>query len=134
DFPRWCFVPIASTVALICSVVGSMDYALAERPKTQGLRMAGAFTFGIEEEYFLVDAETKSLVRKMPQAFLRAAKIAANGRSSPEFLQPQIEAISSPHHNMADARAEMRDVRRTIAPMTGQNGLDTLAAGSNSTH
>src|SRR5262249_58488420 len=38
----------------ICSVVGPMDYALAERPKMQGLRMAGAFTFGIEEEYFLV--------------------------------------------------------------------------------
>jgi carboxylate-amine ligase len=51
--------------------------------------MAGAFTFGIEEEYFLVDAETKSLVRKMPQTFLEAANAAAAARISPEFLQPR---------------------------------------------
>ena len=57
--------------------------------------MAGPFTFGIEEEYFLVDAETKSLVRAMPQAFLDDARSAAAGRISQEFLQPQIEVISS---------------------------------------
>jgi glutamate---cysteine ligase / carboxylate-amine ligase len=95
--------------------------------------MAGAFTFGIEEEYFLVDAETKSLVRKMPQAFLQAAKIAANGRISPEFLQPQIEVISSPHHNMADARAELRELRQTIAEVAGEHGLAILAAGTHPT-
>jgi glutamate---cysteine ligase / carboxylate-amine ligase len=110
-----------------------MDYALAERPKTQGRRMAGAFTFGIEEEYFLVDAETKSLVRKMPQAFLEAAKAAANGRISPEFLQPQIEVISSPHDNMADARAELRELRRTIAAVAGEHGLAILASGTHPT-
>ena len=36
--------------------------------------MAGDFTFGIEEEYFLVDAETKSVARGMPQAFFEAAR------------------------------------------------------------
>src|SRR5262249_50821388 len=109
----------------ICSVVGSMDYALAERP--QGRR------FGIEEEYFLVDAETKSLVHHMPQAFLEAAKAAANGRISPEFLQPQIEVISLPHDNMADARAELRELRRTIAAVAGEHGLAILAAGTHPT-
>ena len=80
--------------------------------------MAGPFTFGIEEEYFLVDAETKSLVREMPQAFLDAAKSAADGRISQEFLQPQIEVISSPHERMADALAEVRELRRTAVNAT----------------
>ena len=95
--------------------------------------MAGAFTLGIEEEYFLVDAETKCVVRNMPQAFLEAAKAAANGRISPEFLQPQIEVISSPHDNMADARAELRELRRTIAAVAGEHGLAIMAAGTHPT-
>ena len=55
--------------------------------------MAGDFTFGIEEEYFLVDAETKSVARGMPQAFFkrRARRPAAGSRG--EFLQSQIEVI-----------------------------------------
>jgi glutamate---cysteine ligase / carboxylate-amine ligase len=95
--------------------------------------MAGPFTFGIEEEYFLVDAETKSLVRQMPQAFLDAAKAAANGRISPEFLQPQIEVISSPHETMADAVAELRELRRTIAAVAAEHGLAILASGTHPT-
>ena len=95
--------------------------------------MAGAFTFGIEEEYFLVDAETKSLVRNMPRGFLEAAKAAADGRISPEFLQPQIEVISSPHDNVADARAELRELRRTIAAVAAEHGLAILAAGTHPT-
>src|SRR5262245_23836427 len=107
-----------------------MDYALAERPKMQGLRMAGAFTFGIEEEYFLVEAGTKSLVRNMPQAFFEAATAAAEGRISPEFLQPQTEVISSPHDNMADARPELRELRQTVAAVAAEHGLAILAAGT----
>ena len=95
--------------------------------------MAGPFTLGIEEEYFLVDAETKSLVRGMPQAFLAAAKAAANGRISTEFLQPQIEVISSPHETMAGALAELRELRGTIAAVAGEHGLAILACGTHPT-
>src|SRR5260370_23609860 len=69
----------------------------------------------------------------MPQTFLEAANAAAAGRISPEFLQPQIEVISSPHDNMADARAELRDLRRTISAVAGEHGLAILAAGTHPT-
>ena len=36
--------------------------------------------FGIEEEYFLVDAETKLVARDMPKTFFDTAKAATNGR------------------------------------------------------
>jgi hypothetical protein len=39
-----------------------------------------AYTIGIEEEYFLVDARTKLVTRAMPEAFLAAAKEATNGQ------------------------------------------------------
>jgi carboxylate-amine ligase len=95
--------------------------------------MTGAFSFGIEEEYFLVDAETKSVVRDMPQAFFDAAKAAADGRISPEFLQPQIEVTTSPHTSMADARAELRHLRQTVSAVAAEHGLAILAAGTHPT-
>ena len=48
-----------------------------------------AYTFGIEEEYFLVDATTKRVSRRMPATFLETAKKATNGQVTGEFLQSQ---------------------------------------------
>ena len=95
--------------------------------------MAGAFTFGIEEEYFLVEAQTKLVASDVPPAFFEAAKAATDGRISTEFLQPQIEVISSPHVNAADARVELRELRRTVAAVAAKHGLAILAAGTHPT-
>jgi carboxylate-amine ligase len=110
-----------------------MDYAFAARSRKQGLQTAGAFTFGIEEEYFLVEAETKLVPADVPAAFFEAAKAATDGRVSTEFLQPQIEAISSPHVSMAGARAELRELRRTVSAVAAEHGLAILAAGTHPT-
>jgi carboxylate-amine ligase len=110
-----------------------MDYAIATRPKLQGPRMTGAFTFGIEEEYFLVDAETKGVAFDVPPAFFEAAKAATEGRCSTEFLQSQIEVTTSPHMNTADARVELRHLRRTVAAVAAEHGLAILAAGTHPT-
>jgi glutamate---cysteine ligase / carboxylate-amine ligase len=110
-----------------------MDYAIATRPKTQGQRMTGAFTFGIEEEYFLVDAQTKVVARDVPPEFFEAVKAATDGRTSTEFLQPQVEVISSPHVTMAEARAELRQLRRTVSAVAAEHGLAILAAGTHPT-
>jgi len=59
------------------------------------------YTFGIEEEYFLVDAGTKFVTRAMPEAFLAAAKAATNGQVRGEFLQSQLEVATLPHHGIS---------------------------------
>ena len=110
-----------------------MDYAFAVKPKKQGPRMTEAFTFGIEEEYFLVDAATKVLARDVPAAFFDDAKKASNGRISTEFLQPQVEVITSPHVHMEDARVELRTLRRTVSTVAARHGLAILAAGTHPT-
>jgi len=110
-----------------------MDFAPSFRSHTQGHATAGTFAFGIEEEYFLVDARTKTAVEDVPKKFFEAASAATDGRSSTEFLQPQIEVISSPHQNMADARTELRHLRRTVAAVAADHGLAILAAGTHPT-
>jgi len=95
--------------------------------------MANIFKFGIEEEFFLVDAETKSAAGAMPAAFLAAAKKATGGQVTGELLQSQVEIATLPHHDMATARAELRFLRQTLAKIAAQHGLAILAAGTHPT-
>src|SRR5947207_1960448 len=98
-----------------------------------GAAITDSYTFGIEEEYFVVDAETKLVLRRMPEAFFKAAEAATDGRISREFLQAQVEVITPPHTNMADARAELRELRQIVAAVAAEHGLAILAAGTHPT-
>jgi Glutamate-cysteine ligase family 2(GCS2) len=99
--------------------------------------MQQSFSFGIEEEYFLVDAAISSVVRTMPQAFLEAAKKAVKdtcgGQVTSEMLQGQIEVATAPHTDMKAAREELRHLRRTLAEVGAEHGLAILAAGTHPT-
>jgi carboxylate-amine ligase len=95
--------------------------------------MAHDFKFGMEEEYFLADADTKLVTRRMPEAFFKAAASATEGRIAREFLQAQIEVITRPHDNVVDARAELRHLRKTLAAVAAEHGLAILAAGTHPT-
>jgi len=95
--------------------------------------MPHAYKFGIEEEYFLVDAETKTVAREMPEAFLNAAEAATAGQVKGELLQSQIEAATLPHTDVRQARAELRYLRQTVAEVAADHGLAILAAGTHPT-
>jgi carboxylate-amine ligase len=95
--------------------------------------MIDGFKFGIEEEYFLVDAETKAVARSMPKGFLQTAKDATGGQVMGEFLQSQIEAKTLPHHDNKTAHAELRHLRQTVAKVAADHGLAILAAGTHPT-
>lgn len=95
--------------------------------------MADMFRFGIEEEFFLVDADTKSAARAMPASFLAAARKATGGQVTGELLQAQVEIATLPHTDMATARAELRFLRQTVADVAAEHGLAILAAGTHPT-
>jgi carboxylate-amine ligase len=95
--------------------------------------MPHVYSFGIEEEYFLVDAETKTVAREMPEAFLAQAKQATGGRVRGEFLQSQVEAATVPHTDIHEARSELRFLRHTVAEIAAQHGLAIFAAGTHPT-
>jgi glutamate---cysteine ligase / carboxylate-amine ligase len=95
------------------------------------------FSFGIEEEYFLVDADTKALTHAMPKPFLEAARLAAKracgGQVTCEMLQAQIEVATAPHTDMKAAHAELCELRRTVGGVAREHGLAIIAAGTHPT-
>ncbi len=95
--------------------------------------LAGTFRFGIEEEYFLVDAETKAIAPTVPEALFTAAKTSTLGRGKCEFLQQQVEVATEPHVDMVKARVELRQLRHTLAAIAAPHGLAILAAGTHPT-
>ena len=88
---------------------------------------APAFTIGIEEEYLLTDRETGDLARA-PEALMEACRDALGDKVSPEFLQCQIEVGTGVCADVAEARADLGHLRRTVARLAGEHGLRPIAA------
>ncbi len=99
--------------------------------------MHGDFSFGIEEEYFLVDAETTALTGTMSQPFLQAVTDAVRkagvGQVTSEMLQAQIEVATDPHVDMRAAHAELLQLRQTVAAVAAAHGLAIIASGTHPT-
>src|SRR5438105_13003884 len=95
--------------------------------------MTENYSFGMEEEYFIVDAETKSLQRKASPAFLIALKRAIGPSVTREMLQSQLEISTKPALSMADGHAELKMLRQTIGAIAGEHGLSYFAAGTHPT-
>jgi glutamate---cysteine ligase / carboxylate-amine ligase len=89
-----------------------------------------SFTIGIEEEYLLVDAATRDLVREMPGAMFDAAKAALGPQVSREFLRAQIEVGTRVHTRFADAAQDLGALRGTIAGLAEAHGLALIAAST----
>jgi glutamate---cysteine ligase / carboxylate-amine ligase len=95
--------------------------------------MSNDFKFGIEEEYFLVDAETKAVALTRPEEFLAAAKKEIGPQIKGEMLQSQIECTTAPHVDIALARDELRHLRSAVAAVAAEYGLAILASGTHPT-
>jgi glutamate---cysteine ligase / carboxylate-amine ligase len=95
--------------------------------------MTDSYQFGIEEEYFLVDAETKAVAITRPEHFLTALKSALGNQVTSEMLQGQIEVMTMPHVDAAAATAELRYLRQTVAKIAAEFGLGILASGTHPT-
>lgn len=89
-----------------------------------------SFTIGIEEEYMLVDRESRNLIRETPTSMLPKCESLLEGRVSPEFLQCQIEVGTSVCNSVAEARAELAHLRRTVASVAEEHGLALVAAST----
>lgn len=91
-----------------------------------------SFTMGIEEEYLLVDRDTLKLAEAPPE-LMDACKKALGDQVSPEFLRCQIEVGTKVCRNIAEARADLGHLRRTVAEVAGQYGLAPLAVSCHPT-
>lgn len=88
-----------------------------------------AFTLGIEEEYQVVDPETRELRSYITQILERGQRILLE-QIKPEMHQSIVEVGTHPCHTVAEARAEVIRLRSTIAGLARANGLAIVAAGT----
>lgn len=89
------------------------------------------FTLGIEEEYLLVDRESRDLVTSMPPTMIEeCAERCADQLVSPEFLRAQIEVGTRVCKNMAEARTSLSELRGAVADVATSHGLAPIAASS----
>lgn len=91
-----------------------------------------AYRFGIEEEFFLADAETRGTPRAGVRGFHAAAR-ALLPAAERELLQSQIEIATPPLSDVADARAALGGLRRGLAEIGRAHGLLVFAAGTHPT-
>jgi carboxylate-amine ligase len=91
-----------------------------------------SFTVGIEEEYLLVDRETRGLVVDPPETLMAEceARLKVSGQVSPEFLLSQIEVGTSKCDSLKEAAEEVRQLRRTVAEVAEDHGLAPIAAST----
>lgn len=88
------------------------------------------FTVGIEEEYLLVERATGDLVSDPPPEMLEECEAECAGQVSPEFMRSQIEVGTKVCRNIAEARADLGRLRRTVINVAARHGLAPIAAST----
>ncbi len=88
------------------------------------------FTIGVEEEYLLVDKDTRDVATEPPEEMLEACQAAAPGQISPEFLRAQIEVGTKVCNNVSEAREELNMLRGCIATIGDRYNLAPIAASA----
>jgi glutamate---cysteine ligase / carboxylate-amine ligase len=88
------------------------------------------FTLGIEEEYFLVDRGTRDVVGDPPPEMLADCEALLAGQVGPEFLRSQIEVGTRVCASLAEARADLRRLRGTVAAVAARHGMAPIAAAT----
>ena len=88
------------------------------------------FPFGMEEEYFLVDASSGALGTPALDDLMRDARAKLGDIVTSELLQSQIEIASPILHSHDEAREVMFRTRRELSEVVAEHGLNIVAAST----
>ena len=91
--------------------------------------MKPSFTIGIEEEYLLVDPETRDLADP-PDELMQTAKQRLGDRVTPEYMNAQIEIGTSVCATAAEARAQLVELRSQVAEVARSYDCRLMAAST----
>jgi carboxylate-amine ligase len=87
-------------------------------------------TLGIEEEYLLVDPESRDLVRDPPPGFMEDCSALLGQQVTPEFLRSQVEVGTPVCATVKEARQHLVHLRSTLCRIAGQHGMRLFAAST----
>lgn len=88
------------------------------------------FTVGIEEEYLLVDSSTMELVSDPPVSIMAECQRLTPTQVSPELLRSQIEVGTTVCASVAEARADLAQLRGIVIEAARREGLSPIAAST----
>jgi len=149
DTPRGSGAPIAYLAQLRTTMAATASARLGRRwplSGRRGARGAGGsfsfegglrmpprtddFTIGIEEEYQIIDPETRALRPRAEQVVPAAQRALGEDKVQHEFKLTQVETISPVCHTLADVRAEVVRLRREVIAAAAEDGNRIAAAGT----
>ncbi len=90
---------------------------------------APSLTLGIEEEYQIVDGETRELTSYITE-ILDSDHLVLRERLKPELHQSVVEMGSTVCRTVQEAREEVLKMRRLVSDQVRENGLRIVAAGT----
>lgn len=85
------------------------------------------FTMGIEEEYLLVDRDSRAL-GVAPEGFIEACREDLQDQVSPEYKKCQVEIGTRVCQTVGAARDDLRRLRSSISRHAARHGLVPIAA------
>ncbi|MFO7684297.1 MAG: carboxylate-amine ligase [Chloroflexota bacterium] len=91
---------------------------------------APPLTLGVEEEYQIIDLETRNLHSYISELISQDQARPTRLNLKPEFMQSQVEVGSHVCRNVKEVRAEVVRLRRAVSEMADENGLAIVAAST----
>lgn len=89
-----------------------------------------SFTIGVEEEYLLVDKETRALVVDPPETLMSEAEEKCGTQVTSELLRSQIEVGTKVCNNVQEVRQDLSRLRSNIIEVADRHGLAPIAAST----
>ena len=87
------------------------------------------FTLGIEEEFAIIDPETREL-RSHIQEILEGGKVTLKEQIKPEMHQSVVELGTEICQSVVDARVHVIELRTKLAELAGGSGLKIASVGT----
>ena len=86
-------------------------------------------TIGIEEEYQIIDPQTRELTSYISE-FLKGKAMLFRDQVKPEFLQSQVETGSLVCRNVREVREQVKHLRSLVGEIADGNNRKLVAAGT----
>lgn len=89
-----------------------------------------SFTIGIEEEYLVVDRESRDLIKRPPKEMWDRLGEVLGSKVTPEFLKAQIEVGTKVCANVKEARQDLAELRRNLSEVVTEYGAAIIASST----
>ena len=88
------------------------------------------FTMGIEEEYLVVDRETRDLIREAPPDMMQKCGERLGEQVTTELMQCQVEIGTRVCNTIQEGRDELIRLRRGVSDVVREYGFEIIAAST----